>query len=177
GLEVEAHPCLSPSHAKGSARSSPPSSLVRSSMRFSASSRYLEQRRASPTPSSKAFSESSSGRLPASSVSTICSSRASASSNLMSVISLPHVRHARAQRPFRQQDLDRVARARLRRAPHHRTRRQETRQAVAAPQHRERRERLEPPHRGAEPMPRGLGAVGGGRGEPAAELRQHRGAV
>src|SRR5207244_11140663 len=74
-LEVEAaHASPSGSQENGLVPSAPCASFARISIRFSASSRYFAHRRASAIPSSKDFSDSSSGRWPLSSWLTICRS-------------------------------------------------------------------------------------------------------
>src|SRR4029077_1663970 len=67
GAQVEAHARSSSARSKGVVFSTPLSSRVSSSMRFSASSRYLPARRASPPPSSNTSRDSSRERFPASS--------------------------------------------------------------------------------------------------------------
>src|SRR5206468_12885573 len=90
--EVEAHRSSS-SQASGLVVVAPLSSFTSSSIRRSASSRYFVHWRASDTPSSTTLSDSSSGRLPASSAVTICSSRVRQSSNLRSLIAPLPLRH------------------------------------------------------------------------------------
>src|SRR5439155_740617 len=165
------HRSSSGSIVKGSLLRRPPSSLSRSSTRRSASSRYLAQWRASATPSSKALSESSSGRVPDSSWPTICSSRVRQSSNLRSIILLLRLDHRAVEPSLVQPDAYRVAGRHLARAAHDLAGRR-PRQAVAAPEHGQRRQPVElaggdprpllrpverPPAGGPEPPP-GVGA-------------------
>src|SRR5437762_3050471 len=149
------------------------SSLVRSSMRFSASSRYLEQRRARATPSSKTLSESSRGSSPVSRRSTISSRRWRASSNLMSLIPFPDLRDAGAEGALVQQDLEQVAGPRLRCRADERARRQ-PRHAIASREDGEGREALEAAHRGGKARARRLDAVRGPGDQPPAELAEQR---
>src|SRR6266545_3048506 len=142
-------------------------------MRFSASSRYFAQRRARATPSSNTFSELSRGRSPDSSWSTICSSRPSASSNLMSLIPFPHLGDVGAEGALMEEDLERIARPDLGGAPHHFARRQ-ARHAVATGEDTEGGEALEAAHGLREARPRCLDIVASRRGETDAELGQER---
>src|SRR5262249_54108797 len=154
------------SSSSGVVRSTPLSSRVRSSIRFSASSRYLAQRRARLTPSSNTVRDSSRGRLPASSRSTICSRRWRASSNVMSPTSPPDRFHARAERSLVQQHLDRLARTDVDGASQHGARFAPG-EAIPPPEHRERRQALQPPDESREAMIRGLHGLSAGGGQPA----------
>src|SRR2546426_12273283 len=107
-------------------------------------------------PSSNTFSDSSSGRLPASSALTICSRRVRQSSNLRSVITLPGRVDATVEASFVQENADGVAGGDV--APRaHDAAAGGPRQAVSAPQHRQRGERVEPAALGAEAMARAGG--------------------
>src|SRR5215471_10014530 len=142
-------------------------------MRFSASSRYFAQRRARATPSSKTFSEVSSGSSPASSWSTICSSRPRASSNLMSLIPFPDLGDAGAQGALVKENLERIANGDLRGATHHFARGQ-ARHPVAAREDGEGREAFEAPDRFREARTRRLDLMRRRRRQTAAELREQR---
>src|SRR5439155_23854441 len=115
--EVEAHRSSS-SQASGLVVVAPLSSFTSSSIRRSASSRYFVHWRASDTPSSKTLSDSSSGRLPASSAVTICSSRVRQSSNLRSLIALLPLRHTGREATLVEHHADLVADLHLSHAAH-----------------------------------------------------------
>src|SRR6266542_5372520 len=142
-------------------------------MRFSASSRYFAQRRARATPSSNTFSELSRGRSPDSSWSTICSSRPSASSNLMSLIPFPHLGDAGAEGALMEENLERITHPGLGGAQHDLARSQ-ARHAIAAGEDAQGREALEAAHGLREARPRRLDTAAGRRGETDAELGQER---
>src|SRR5690242_4040046 len=109
-------------------------------------------------PSSNTFSDSSSGRLPASSALTICSRRVRQSSNLRSVITLPGRVDATVEASFVQENANAVAGGDV--APRaHDAAVARPRQAVSAPQHGQRRERVEPAGLGGEAMPRAVEAA------------------
>ena len=147
-------------------------------MRFSASSRYLRAVAGQPHAllEDLAATPRAAGSPPRA-CSTICSSRARQSSNLMSVISLLDVASPGRRGALVQQDLDRVAGARLRRAAHDRARRTAgSNCSLARAPPAARGDRAARPRRrtgGAD----ALHAVPRRRGEPAAQLREQRRAV
>src|SRR6267143_4103111 len=122
-------------------------------------------------PSSKIFSDSSSGRLPVSSRPTICSSRARQSSNLRSVILLPRIGHARVEAPAVQEHANGLADTHLSRALHDLARRG-ARQAVATAEHRQRRQRIESADGGPEAVARAVAPTGERRDQSRLEIRQ-----
>ena len=177
GLEIEAHPCLSSSHVEG-LRAEQPALVLGEEL--DALLRFLEVLRAAagePHPFLEGLQRLLEGQVAGfERVHDLLEPR-------QRVLKLD-VGHLAPSRPSRARPArlpPAGPRSRRPRAPAPRSAppcpTAETRQAVPAPQHRERRERLETPHRGAEPMPRDLGAMGGRRGKPAAELGEHRGAV
>src|SRR5262249_35762235 len=140
------------------------------------SSRYLAQRRARLTPPSKTGRDSSRGGLPASSRATICSRRWRASSNVMSLISPPDRLHAPAQRSPGAQPPHRPARTDVDGASQHGARFAPG-EAIPPPEHRERRQALQPPDESREAMIRGLHGLSAGGGQPATKLGEHGNAL
>src|SRR5262244_273674 len=106
-------------------------------------------------PSSNTLSESSSGRLPASSALTICSRRARQSSNLRSVITLPGRVDATVEASFVEENVHAGAAAHVAPGPHDAAV-CGPRQAVSASEHRQRREGVQAPGAGAEAMARAV---------------------
>src|SRR6266850_591854 len=94
-------------------------------------------------PSSKTFSESSSDSVPASSWPTICSSRVRQSSNLRSVIALLRPLDATVEASPAEQHFDGVAGRDVRGVSYHVTG-GGAREAVAAAEHGQRRQRIQP---------------------------------
>src|SRR5262245_18808022 len=117
-------------------------------------------------PSSKTFSDSSSGRFPASSAATTCSRRARQSSNLRSVIVLPGRVDATVETSLVQQHVHLVADAHLAPTPHDAPGRRE-RQAVPTAEDRQRRQGVQPAGGGAEAVTRAVDAAADAAPQPA----------
>src|SRR5438552_5786790 len=102
-------------------------------------------------PSSKTFKDSSRERLPASSWLTICSSRLRQSSNLRSVIMLLRPLHAALETAPGQQHLDGIAGRQAGRVAYDVAPRR-PREAVAAAEYGQRRQRVEASDESPHPM-------------------------